>query len=45
MDLGRLLSVVWRFRLLLATGLLLAAVVALASMARISLVGVRPDLS
>ena len=45
MDLGRLLSVVWRFRLLLATGLLLAAVVALASMARISLVGVKPDLS
>lgn len=45
MDLGRFISVVWRFRVLLATGLLFATFVGVAAMARVTLDGIKPDLS
>jgi hypothetical protein len=40
MDLGRFISVIWRFRALLAAGLLLASLVAFTSLARISTDGI-----
>jgi hypothetical protein len=40
MDLGRFLSVVWRFRLLLACGVLLACLVSVTSLARITTSGI-----
>jgi hypothetical protein len=40
MDLGRFLSVVWRFRLLMAAGILLATLVAVTSLARITTSGI-----
>ena len=45
MDLGRFISVAWRFRVLLAAGILLATLVSVASLARISLDGVTPKLT
>jgi len=44
-DLGRFLSVAWRFRVLLAAGLMLATLISLASLARIGLDGVKPKLT
>jgi hypothetical protein len=40
MDLGRFISVVWRFRLLLAAGLLLASLISITSLARITTDGI-----
>ena len=40
MDLGRFLSVVWRFRVLLAAGLMIATLISVASLARISTSGI-----
>jgi hypothetical protein len=44
-DLGRFLSVVWRFRVLLAVGLLFATFIAMASLARVTVDGVKPNVS
>jgi hypothetical protein len=41
MDLGRFISVVWRFRLLFAAGVLLACLVSITSLARISTSGIQ----
>jgi hypothetical protein len=40
MDLGRFISVVWRFRVLIAFGVLLASLVSIASLARITTSGI-----
>lgn len=45
MDLGRFITVAWRFRALLLAGLLLATVVAVSSLARVGLNGVTPSFS
>jgi len=45
MDLGRFITVAWRFRALLVGGLLIATVVAVSSLARIGLNGVTPTFS
>jgi hypothetical protein len=45
MDLGRFLSVAWRFRVLLALGILLATLVSVASLARIGVNGLSPSLT
>jgi hypothetical protein len=45
MDLGRFITVAWRFRVLLAAGLLIATLVAVSSLARIGLSGSGPSLS
>lgn len=41
MDLGRFISVVWRFRLLLGIGVLVATLISVASLARISTAGLQ----
>ena len=45
MDLGRFISVAWRFRGLLAAGLLIATLVSVSALARVSISGGKPTLT